>query len=88
MKKQEGKKKKGVEGAERGNRGRVLEHWGAGVECWSCWPSAVEEVLKFRLFFCNKKIKKNERRGVQVGPSWPAVGSAPGRKWTRAWPLA
>ena len=19
--------------------------------CWSCWPSTVEEVLKFRLFF-------------------------------------
>ena len=36
------------------NRERVLDRWGAGVECWSCWPSAVEEVLKFRFFFVTK----------------------------------
>ena len=66
MKKQEKKNRRGVEGAERGNRGRVLERWGAGVECWSCSPSIVEEVLKFRLFFCNKKIFKKKRGGAQA----------------------
>ena len=32
----------------------IVENLGGLLECWSCWPSAVEEVLKFRLFFCNK----------------------------------
>ena len=44
----------------------VLECWGARVECWSCWPSAIEEVLKFRLFFCNQKNKK-KREGRSAG---------------------
>ena len=32
------------------------------LECWSCWPSAIEEVLKFRSFFGNKLKKINKKK--------------------------
>ena len=59
------------------------------LECWSYWPSAVEEVLKFRLFFVtNKKLKKTrgeERRrpdGAAGGTrTWPQAGLEPARRW-------
>ena len=45
----------------------LLKTWekGAGIECWSCWTSIVEEVLKLDFFVTKKKKSRKKRRGVE-----------------------
>ena len=61
----------------------LLKTWekSVGVECWSCWTSTVEEVLKFRFFFVTKK-KRKKRRGVECrrGCCYNVAGPSPARR--------